>query len=263
VAFQPLAGICRDALRHEPSTARRAQSRAPAWKACREGLAHNPATVNATAFTPEQQYQHFSFAGPWITGQVIPDSNRQGTQRLYRDAYATSFQLAKRSSVQRSWVQGGAGRSTFGRRTQDLIVRVAQAYFDVLASQDSLTFIQAQKVAISERSPLEAEFRGRHGQRSPIRTKRKRDTTSQRPRKFAAQGDLEIKKRTLQQIVGKFPERLSRSNPMSSSTHLKPNSMEEWASAANQGIKHKRGKPPFEIRSARDRAASAPGTCPL
>jgi len=29
-------------------------------------------------------------------------------------------------------------------------VRVAQAYFDVLASQDSLAFIQAQKVAISE-----------------------------------------------------------------------------------------------------------------
>src|SRR5258708_38469557 len=40
--------------------------------------------------------------------------------------------------------------ATFGQATQDLIVRVAQAYFDVLASQDGLAFIQAQKIAISE-----------------------------------------------------------------------------------------------------------------
>src|SRR5258708_32310240 len=40
--------------------------------------------------------------------------------------------------------------ATFGQATQDLIVRAAQAYFDVLASQDSLAFIQGQKAAVSE-----------------------------------------------------------------------------------------------------------------
>ncbi|MBA4263381.1 MAG: channel protein TolC, partial [Comamonadaceae bacterium] len=33
---------------------------------------------------------------------------------------------------------------------QDLIVRTTQAYFDVLAAQDTLTFVQAQKKAVSE-----------------------------------------------------------------------------------------------------------------
>ena len=34
--------------------------------------------------------------------------------------------------------------------TQDLIVRVSQAYFDVLAAQDNLDFVSAQKAAIAE-----------------------------------------------------------------------------------------------------------------
>ena len=33
--------------------------------------------------------------------------------------------------------------------TQDLLVRVSQASFDVLAAQDTLTFVQAQKTALS------------------------------------------------------------------------------------------------------------------
>lgn len=33
---------------------------------------------------------------------------------------------------------------------QDLIVRVSQAYFDLLASQDALTYVKAQKTAVAE-----------------------------------------------------------------------------------------------------------------
>src|SRR5258706_9720532 len=40
--------------------------------------------------------------------------------------------------------------ATFGQAAQDLIVRSAQAYFDVLAAQDTLALVQAQKVAIAE-----------------------------------------------------------------------------------------------------------------
>ena len=40
--------------------------------------------------------------------------------------------------------------ASFGQVGQDLIVRVAQSYFDLLAAQDSLAFIRAQKTAIAE-----------------------------------------------------------------------------------------------------------------
>jgi outer membrane protein len=137
--------------------------------------------------------------------------------------------------------------ATFGQATQDLIVRVAQAYFDVLASQDSLTFIQAQKVAISEQlAQAKRNFE--------VGTATITDTHEAQARydlatsqEIAAQGDLEIKKRTLQQIVGKFPERLEPLKPNVELNPPKPNSMEEWASAANQGYQAQAQEAGLEI----------------
>ena len=40
--------------------------------------------------------------------------------------------------------------ASFGQAAQDLIVRTAQAYFDVLTAQDSLALVKAQKAAIGE-----------------------------------------------------------------------------------------------------------------
>jgi outer membrane protein len=121
----------------------------------------------------------------------------------------------------------------FGQATQDLIVRVAQAYFDVLASQDSLAFIQGQKAAIAEQlAQAKRNFE--------VGTATITDTHEAQARfdlatsqEIAAQSDLEIRKRTLQQIVGKFPEQLA---PLKANIELnppKPNSMEDWATAAS------------------------------
>jgi outer membrane protein len=112
-------------------------------------------------------------------------------------------------------------------------VRVAQAYFDVLASQDSLAFIQGQKVAIAEQlAQAKRNFE--------VGTATITDTHEAQARfdlatsqEIAAQSDLEIKKRTLQQIVGKFPEQLA---PLKANIELNaptPNAMEDWASAAS------------------------------
>ena len=56
-----------------------------------------------------------------------------------------------------NWIAISQGRelvvqaqATFGSAQQDLIVRVSQAYFDVLLAQDNVALSEAQKVAISE-----------------------------------------------------------------------------------------------------------------
>ena len=46
--------------------------------------------------------------------------------------------------------QVAQAEAMFGQAGQDLIVRIAQAYFDVLAAQDTLELVRAQKAAISE-----------------------------------------------------------------------------------------------------------------
>jgi outer membrane protein len=122
--------------------------------------------------------------------------------------------------------------AAFGQVTQDLIVRVAQAYFDVLASQDSLAFILAQKIAISEQlAQAKRNFE--------VGTATITDTHEAQARfdlatsqEIAAQSDLEIRQRTLQQIIGKFPDRLTPLRPSVELSPPNPNAMEQWVTSA-------------------------------
>jgi len=122
--------------------------------------------------------------------------------------------------------------AVFGQVAQDLIVRVAQAYFDVLASQDTLAFIQAQKTAISEQlAQAKRNFE--------VGTATITDTHESQARfdlaasqEIAAQSDLEIKKSALQQIIGKFPDRLVPLRPSTELSPPKPNAIEPWVAGA-------------------------------
>ena len=60
------------------------------------------------------------------------------------------FRMQNWAQYQQAEFQVAQAEAQFGQAGQDLIVRTAQAYFDVLASQDSLAFIVAQKAAIAE-----------------------------------------------------------------------------------------------------------------
>lgn len=93
--------------------------------------------------------------------------------------------------------------AAFGQAGQDLIVRVAQAYFDVLAAQDTLALVQAQKKAIGEQlAQAKRNFE--------VGTATITDTHEAQARfdlsaaqEISAQNDLETKRRALQQITGK------------------------------------------------------------
>ena len=81
-------------------------------------------------------------------------------------------------------------------------MRIAQAYFDVLAAQDSLALVRAQKIAITEQlAQAKRNFE--------VGTATITDTHEAQARydlvvaqEIAAQNDLEIKQRALQQLAG-------------------------------------------------------------
>ncbi len=86
---------------------------------------------------------------------------------------------------------------------QDLVIRITQAYFDVLASQDSLTFVRAQKTAVAE----QLAFAKRNFE---VGTSTITDTREAQARfdlviaqEIAADNDLRIKRLALDQLVGK------------------------------------------------------------
>src|SRR6266513_720639 len=232
-----LLQIYRDALANDATYASARAARDAGLESLPQGLAQILPTVSATAFAQSNRTD-ISFRGTQDSqGNVIPDSNRQGNSNGFTVTLTQPlFNWQNIQVYKEAGFKAAQAEATFGQATQDLIVRVAQAYFDVLASQDSLAFIQGQKVAISEQlAQAKRNFE--------VGTATITDTHEAQARfdlatsqEIAAQSDLEIKKRTLQQIVGKFPERLE---PLKAGIELnppKPNAMEDWATAAaNQG----------------------------
>lgn len=190
-----------------------------------QGLAQILPTLNATAFT---QYTDVRINEP-----VVSEPNRQGNSNGYTVTLTQPlFNWQAFQVYQEAGFKAAQAEAVFGQATQDLIVRVAQSYFDVLTSQDSLAFIQAQKTAIAEQlAQAKRNFE--------VGTATITDTHEAQARydlaisqEIAARSDLEIKKRTLQQIIGRFPESLEPLRPNVELTPPNPNAMEDWASAA-------------------------------
>ena len=84
---------------------------------------------------------------------ALPDSgDRRGTTSLQLGVQASHplYNPANTSTIEQAQRSLEASRYELETAEQDLIVRVAQAYFDVLAAQDNLTTAQTSKKAISE-----------------------------------------------------------------------------------------------------------------
>ena len=215
-------------------------------------------TISSAANTTSNDSQ-ISFRGGANPGPFTRNFNSNGwtltlSQPLYRAQNWVQYKQAE--------FQVAQAEASFGQASQDLIVRVSQAYFDVLASQDSLAFIQAQKTAISEQlAQAKRNFE--------VGTATITDTHEAQARfdlatsqEIAAQSDLEIKKRALQQLVGKFPEALAPLRTRAELNPPQPDAMEEWvASAEKQNFSVQIQEAGLEIAKreiARNRAGHLP-----
>jgi len=244
-----------EALANDATYAAARAARDAGLESLPQGMAQILPAVNATAFTQYSDVQ--------INTPVVPEPNRQGNSNGYTVTLTQplfnwqNFQLYKEAGY-----KAAQAEALFGQATQDLIVRVAQAYFDVLTSQDSLAFIQAQKAAIAEQlAQAKRNFE--------VGTATITDTHEAQARydlaisqEIASQSDLEIKKRALQQIIGRFPDRLEPLRPNVDLSPPSPDSMEEWAAAAaTQGYPVRAQEAALEV-AAREIERSRAGHLP-
>ena len=117
------------------------------------------------------------------------------TQPLYRPANWATYEQGVG--------QIALAKAQLDAAEQDLVLRTSQAYFDVLAAQDTLTFVQAQKVAVAEQlASAKRNFE--------VGTSTITDTREAQARydlviaqEIAAENDLHVKKIALDQLVGK------------------------------------------------------------
>ena len=107
------------------------------------------------------------------------------SQPLYRPANRLSFEQGQKSLV--------VAQAQLNAAEQDLIIRTTQAYFDVLAAQDTLTFVKAQKPpSRSNWPPPSATLKWARPQ-SPIHGRRKPGSIWWLPRKSPPRTTCESK----------------------------------------------------------------------
>ena len=221
-----LMQILRDAFSHDAQYASARAARAAGQEVLPQGLAGLLPSISASAFTQSNRLD-LSFRG------ALPDSVREGNSNgLSFSLTQPVFNWNNLLLYREAGFKAAQAEALFSQATQDLIVRVSQAYFEVLASQDRLAFIQAQKTAISEQlAQAKRNFEvGTATITDTHEAQARYDLASSQ--EIAAQSDLEIRKQALQQIIGKFPEALSPLKPSVQVNAPRPATMEEWASAA-------------------------------
>lgn len=146
------------------------------------------------------------------------------TQPLFRWQNYVQYGQAKLQVVQ--------SEANFAQVRQDLILRVAQAYFDVLNAEENLRAVRANKVAIMQQ--LEQAKKN-----FEVGTATITDTHEAQSRydlasaqEIAADSDLEVKRYALGVIVGKDAGALNRLNPQATITPPQPANMSPWVAAA-------------------------------
>jgi outer membrane protein len=117
---------------------------------------------------------------------------------------------------------------------QDLILRVAQAYFDVLLAQDNVAFSEAQKVAIGQQ--LQQAKRNFEVGTATITDTHEAQarydlTTSQ---EIAARSELELRRRALEQVIARAAPPLAPLGPQFTLKPPEPAVMDTWAALAQR-----------------------------
>jgi outer membrane protein len=149
------------------------------------------------------------------------------------------FRWDRWEAYEQSKLQQSIAEATFAQSQQDLITRVAQAYFDVLAAQDTLESTRAEKAAVTEQlASAKRNFE--------VGTQTITDTHEAQAaydlvvsREFAAVNDLDNKRAALQAIIGTLPPTLA---PLKTGVALAaptPTVIDPWISAAenqNYGV---------------------------
>ncbi|MBL8485462.1 MAG: TolC family outer membrane protein [Rhodocyclaceae bacterium] len=164
----------------------------------------------------------------------------QGSQRYNSNGWNVT--LAQPLFRWQNWVAYKQGElqvlqaeAQFGQARQELALRTAQAYFDVLYGQDVLASIVAQKEATTQQLEL--------AKRSfDVGTVTITDVHEAQSRydlataqEIAARADLDVKRDNLRQIIGREPDVLKRLRGNVALSAPVPDAVEQWVSSAETG----------------------------
>ncbi|WP_153110525.1 TolC family outer membrane protein [Propionivibrio limicola] len=222
-----LLQVYRDALTHDAQYAAARATAEAGREKLPQGLSGLLPTLGATANTVWNENTY----SPANVRSYSRDFNSNAwnvnlTQPLFRWQNVVQYGQAK--------LQVAQAEANFAQASQDLILRVAQAYFDVLYAQENLRAVRANKQAIAQQ--LEQAKKN-----FEVGTATITDTHEAQSRydlasaqELAGENDLEVKRYALRVIVGKEAGELNRLRADARLNPPQPASMDAWVDAAEK-----------------------------
>ena len=186
--------------------------------------------LNLTANTNSSSTTYVNTKVAGYTDNTRGYSAEQGTvaatQPLYRPA--------DNAEVAQANLQLQLADEQLRAAEQDLMVRLSQAYFDVLASQDTLTFVQAQLKAVAEQ--LASAKRNFEVGTATITDTREAQATYDLvvAQEIGASNDLRVKKMALDQLVGKSGISPKAVALNATPAQPQPANVDEWVAISEQ-----------------------------
>lgn len=180
------------------------------------------------AFVAESDYRSVKpDVAPSSTTGLVTSLSVQARQTLYGDKQVQSDQAEAGARV---------AEVQYQVEEQSLILRVAQAYFEVLEAQDAVEVVEAQKAATSQQlAQAKKSFE--------VGTATITDTHEAQARydlivaqEIAVRNDLAVKQNALRQLTGSEPESLV---PMADPVDLdamQPDGLEAWLGRTNSSL---------------------------
>ncbi|MDZ4099458.1 MAG: TolC family outer membrane protein [Methylophilaceae bacterium] len=238
-AGQNLLDIYQNALSQDPTWASSRSANEAAQEKLEQGKAlYRPTVTFSSDFTESRTSLERDVSGLRLDAGGDPAGN-SGRERFDSLSYGLNViqPIFRRDNFvqyeQSKLIVSQADRQLMLDK-QNLMLRVAQAYFDVLMAQDNIELIAAQKSAINHQlEQAKANFE--------VGTSTITDVNEAQARydlilaqEIAAINQLEIKKRSVQAIVGDMPEELATVREDLIPETPQPTDMQAWVEIAEQ-----------------------------
>ena len=206
-----------------------------AWQAAQEKLPQGLALLLPSAqLSGNTQYndRRLDFRATPLVPDTPAQNDRFNSNSLSVSVTQPLYRAQNRIQYDQAKVQVAQADAQLSAAFQDLILRIAQAYFDILLAQDNVELAGAQKTAIGEQlAQAKRNFE--------VGTATITDTHEAQARydlitaqEIAALNDLESRKRALQQIIGELAPSVTPLGPRFEPTDPSPATMEAWVDLA-------------------------------
>ncbi|MDP2247373.1 MAG: TolC family outer membrane protein, partial [Nitrosomonadales bacterium] len=238
-AGQNLLDVYQSALNQDPAWASSRSANLAAQEKLEQGKAlYRPTVTFSSDFTESRTNLDREFDNVQIDAGGNPVRNA-GRQRF--DTFTYGLNVIQPIFRRDNYVQYQQSKLVVSQADrqlildkQNLMLRVSQAYFDVLLAQDSIELINAQKSSITRQlEQANANFE--------VGTSTITDVNEAQARydlilaqEIAAINQLEIKKRAVQAIIGDMPQTLATVREDLIPQAPQPNDMQEWVDIAEQ-----------------------------